>query len=93
MQYKYYTYIMTNKSNSVLYVGVTNDLWRRVGEHKQNLVDGFTKRYNAHKLVYYEIFNDIKQAIKREKQIKGWLRARKNELISSLNPEWNELFE
>ena len=93
MQYKYYTYIMTNKSNSVVYVGVTNDLWRRVGEHKQNLVDGFTKRYNAHKLVYYEIFNDIKQAIKREKQIKGWLRARKNELISSLNPEWNELFE
>lgn len=93
MQYKYYTYIMTNKSNSVLYVGVTNDLWRRVGEHKQNLVDGFTKRYNVHKLVYYEIFNDIKQAIKREKQIKGWLRARKNELISSLNPEWNELFE
>lgn len=84
---------MTNKSNSVLYVGVTNDLWRRVGEHKQNLVDGFTKRYNVHKLVYYEIFNDIKQAIKREKQIKGWLRARKNELISSLNPEWNELFE
>ena len=84
---------MTNKYNTVLYVGVTNDLVRRVYEHRNKLVKGFTAKYNIVKLVYYEIHEDIKEAIKREKQIKGWLRAKKEELIKTMNPSWKDLYE
>jgi putative endonuclease len=87
---EYYIYIMTNKSET-LYVGVTNNLQRRVLEHKDHLVEGFTKKYNITKLVYYGITNDVREAIAREKQIKGWLRQKKIDLIESTNPEWNDL--
>ena len=87
----YYVYILTNKHNTVLYIGVTNNIERRLYEHKNKLVDGFTKRYNLDKLVYYETTENILTAIEREKQLKGWTRAKKNELIKSLNPEWNDL--
>ena len=75
----------------VLYTGVTNDLKRRVYEHKQKLVDGFTKKYNVVKLVYYEVFKTIESAIKREKQIKRWRREWKTKLIEKVNPEWEDL--
>jgi len=88
---QYYVYIMTNKANMVLYTGVTNDLKRRVYEHKQKLVDGFTKKYNVVKLVYYEVFKTIESAIKREKQIKRWRREWKTKLIEKVNPEWEDL--
>ena len=87
---QYYVYIMTNKSRT-LYTGVTNNLERRVLEHKQKLVQGFTSKYNINKLVYYEVTNDIYSAISREKEIKGWLRAKKIGLIESKNPEWRDL--
>ena len=87
----YYVYMLTNKSNTVLYTGVTNDLLRRVYEHRNHLVDGFTSKYNTCKLVYYDITDDVRSAIEREKQLKGWTRTRKDELINSLNPEWNDL--
>lgn len=87
----YYIYIMTNKINKVVYTGVTNDLQRRVDEHKRGETEGFTKRYNVHKLVYAEKFDKIKEAIMREKQIKSWSRKRKNELIEKVNPEWSEI--
>jgi len=89
---QYYVYILTNKSGT-LYTGVTNDLVRRVFEHKNQMVDGFTKRYNLKYLVYYETTNDVHEAIAREKQIKGWLRAKKLQLINSLNPAWKDLSE
>ena len=85
-----YVYIMTNRSK-VLYTGVTSDLTPRVYEHKEKLVEGFTKRYNLTMLVYYEAGNDIRAAIQRGKQIKGWLRRRKIELIESMNPQWDDL--
>ena len=81
---------MTNKSGT-LYTGITNNLERRIFEHKQHLVEGFTKKYNITKLVYYEKTNDVREAIAREKQIKGWLRQKKVDLIESLNPEWKDL--
>ena len=87
-----YVYIMTNRSK-VLYIGVTSDLTRRVYQHKKKLVDRFTKRYNLTKLVYYEAGDDIRSAIQREKQIKGWLRSRKIELIEAMNPQWDDLSE
>ncbi len=87
----YYVYILTNKSSRVMYIGVTNNLERRVYEHKQELVEGFTKRYHVHKLVYFETTTDVRSAIEREKQLKGWLRARKNALVESVNPEWKDL--
>ena len=87
----YYVYILTNKSNSVMYVGVTNDLKRRIYEHKNELMDGFTKRYHVNKLVYYEQSKDIKNAISREKRLKGLLRIKKNELVESKNPQWEDL--
>ena len=90
---QYYVYLLTNKSNSVIYCGVTNDLVRRVYEHKNKLVEGFTKKYNVNKLVYYEIFKNIEGAILREKQIKGWVREKKNALVLSMNPNWNDLYE
>ena len=86
----YFVYIMTNKSGT-LYTGITNNLERRIFEHKQHLVEGFTKKYNITKLVYYEKTNDVREAIAREKQIKGWLRQKKVDLIESLNPEWKDL--
>ena len=87
----YYVYIMTNQNNAVLYVGVTNNIERRVSEHKSGMFAGFTKRYNTHKLVYYEVTNDINTAIKREKQIKKWRRDKKESLISAFNPQWEEI--
>ena len=87
---QYYVYIMTNNSKT-LYTGVTNNLNRRVYEHKNKLIQGFTAKYNITKLVYFEIFNDINKAIEREKQIKGWLRSKKINLIESVNPEWTDL--
>ncbi|MCX5867579.1 MAG: GIY-YIG nuclease family protein [Proteobacteria bacterium] len=86
----YYIYIMTNKSRT-LYIGVTNDLIRRVYEHKNHLIEGFTKKYQITKLVYYEETNDIQEAISREKQLKGWLRKKKIDLIESINPDWQDL--
>lgn len=87
----YYVYIVTNFNNKVMYIGVTNDLQRRMYEHKHQLIDGFTKRYNINKLVYYEYTSDIKAAIAREKQLKGWTRIKKNELVQESNPEWKEI--
>ena len=88
----YYVYILASKKNGTLYIGVTNDLVKRVYEHKQNLVEGFTKKYNIHMLVYYEQTNDITSAITREKQMKAWKRQWKVELIEEKNPEWKDLY-
>jgi len=87
----YYVYIMTNWNNKVMYIGVTNDLERRVYEHKHRQKDSFTKRYSINKLVYYEHISDVNAAIAREKQIKGWVRKRKDELVETTNPEWDEM--
>ena len=87
----YYVYILTNKYNTVVYTGVTNNLERRLFEHKNHFVDSFSKKYNLNKLVYFETTNDVNSAIEREKQIKGWIRDRKNALIESVNPEWKDL--
>lgn len=87
----YYVYIVTNYGNTVVYTGITNNLARRVEEHKKGLVDGFTKRYKIYKLVYAEKFDDVKQAILREKQIKGYTRQKKNDLIDAVNPDWNSI--
>jgi putative endonuclease len=89
----YYVYIMTNKYNTVLYTGITNDLIRRVYENKNKLVEGFTAKYNLTKLVYYDICKDVKEAINREKQIKGWKREKKEKLIKGFNPDWKDLYE
>ena len=86
-----YVYFMTNQSNNVLYVGVTNSLSRRVGEHASGHGSTFTSKYNCHKLVYFEVFPDIMQAIAREKQIKHYKREWKNELVNRMNPEWRDL--
>ena len=97
LQKKYYVYLLTTWNNKVLYTGVTNNIERRMYEHKNKLNNGFTKKYNIHKLVYFEETDDIVTAIEREKQIKGWLRVKKNNLVESVNPNWhdlsNELFE
>ena len=87
---QYYVYILTNAKRT-LYTGVTNDLVRRMYEHRHKLVEGFTKRYNLSWLVYYETTNNIEAAIGREKQIKGWLRSKKVALIESSNPRWRDL--
>ena len=84
---KAYVYILSNKNRTVLYIGVTNNLERRIEEHKNGIGSVFTKRYNVHDLLYYEIHNNIKQAIKREKQLKEWKRIWKMDLIKTLNPE------
>ncbi len=84
---------MTNWKNTVLYVGVTNDLKRRVHEHREKLVEGFTKKYNLTKLVCYEVAGNVESAILREKQIKSWSRNRKNELVNSLNGKWLDLYD
>ena len=87
---EYYVYVMTNRSKT-LYVGVTNDLVRRVYEHKEKLVPGFTARYNLTQLAYYEGTSDVTVAIRREKEMKGWLRRKKVALIESVNPDWEDL--
>ena len=89
-----YVYILTNDHKNVMYVGVTNDLVRRMYEHKNHLDRGsFTARYNVERLVYYEYTNNPEAAIAREKQLKGWNRARKNKLVESRNPNWDDLYE
>ncbi len=87
----YYVYILTNWNNKVMYIGVTSDLNKRLYEHKNKLVKGFTKKYNVDKLVYYETSLDIRSAIEREKQLKKWRREKKNALVMSMNPEWVSL--
>ena len=89
----YFVYILSNWDDSVLYIGVTGNLQRRLYEHRNGFVDGFTKKYNLHKLVYYEYTNDVYSAISREKQLKKWVRAKKNALISQQNPGWKDLSE
>ncbi|NMB92176.1 MAG: GIY-YIG nuclease family protein [Parcubacteria group bacterium] len=90
--HQYYVYILTNKNNTVLYTGVTNDLIRRVYEHKNKLIPGFTMKYNICKLVYYETYDNIEDAIQREKRIKKWYRHWKIELINKFNPDWKDLY-
>ena len=89
----YYVYILTNKTNQVLYIGVTNDLKRRIREHQNEEIAGFTQKYHVHKLVFFEAFSDINEAIACEKQLKRWRRAKKNALIESKNPDWKDLSE
>ncbi len=86
-------YVLASKKNGTLYTGVTSDLVRRIYEHKQEIFSGFTKRYNVKMLVYYEMFDDMTQAIKREKTLKGWLRKRKIELIEKNNKNWDDLYD
>jgi putative endonuclease len=88
----YYVYILTNKRNGTLYIGVTSDLVRRVHEHKKGLIDGFTKRYGTKMLVYYEATESVTAAITREKQLKKWNRKWKLKLIEEFNPEWKDLY-
>ena len=92
MDRQYYVYILTNKSNNVLYTGITNSLSRRSFEHKQKLNSGFTKKYNLTKLVYYEMFDNVYDAIKREKQIKGGSRNDKIRLVDKVNKDWKDLY-
>jgi putative endonuclease len=92
MEKYYFVYIMTNKHNNVLYTGITNNLARRVFEHQKKLIKGFTEKYNAHKLVYYEVHEDAYSAISREKQIKGGSRQKKIELINGFNKDWKDLY-
>ncbi len=88
----YFVYIMSNGINTVTYTGVTSDISRRAWQHREKVFKGFTNKYNISKLVYYESFSDIREAIAREKQIKGGSREKKVALINSMNPEWNDLF-
>ena len=91
MSRQYYVYLLTNKSNRVLYTGVTSNLEQRIYQHRQKLVKGFTQKYNCYKLVYFEETSEIMAAIEREKEIKGWLRQKKNDLVERLNLEWQDL--
>jgi len=88
---RYYIYILASKRNGTLYIGVTSNLFKRIYEHKNNLIEGFTKKYNIHNLVYYEITEDVNSAIIREKQLKIWKRNWKIELIEKNNPGWKDL--
>ena len=88
-----YVYILASKRNGTLYVGVTSDLIKRIYEHKQNLVEGFTNKYTVHELVYYEVHSDIEAAILREKQIKKWNRRWKLRLIEEMNSKWRDLYQ
>jgi len=90
---QYYVYILASKKNGTLYIGVSNNLVRRVYEHKEGLVEGFIKKYSVKNLVYYEIHNSVYEAIKREKALKKWLRKWKIELIEKMNPTWKDLYE
>ena len=89
----FYVYILTNESNNVLYIGVTSDICERVYQHREQLVEGFTQKYNVHKLVYYEQFEEVYDAISREKQLKNWRRQWKIDLIEKENPDWVDLFD
>jgi putative endonuclease len=88
-----YVYIMANKPQGTLYIGVTSDIVKRVYQHKNDFVDGFTRKYELKRLVYYEVFDEIAEAIKREKQLKEWQRKWKIELIEKQNPKWEDLYE
>lgn len=88
----YFVYILANKPKKVLYVGITDDLVKRIGEHKNNIREGFTNKYNVHRLVYYEEIEDVQVAMAREKRLKRWNRQWKIELIENDNPEWNDLY-
>ena len=89
----YYVYILASATNYTVYIGVTGDLIRRVYEHREHLdPDSFTSQYDVHKLVYFEQTSDIRAALEREKQLKGWRRSKKNALIESMNPEWKDLY-
>lgn len=90
---QYFVYILTSSSNTVLYIGVTSDLVGRIWQHQNDLVDGFTKKYKVHKLVYYEIFEDIYEAISREKQLKAGSRQKKIALIEKENNKWGDLYD
>ncbi|MBR1648130.1 MAG: GIY-YIG nuclease family protein [Alphaproteobacteria bacterium] len=90
---QYYTYMLMNQNKSVIYTGVTGNLIKRIFEHKNKIFDGFTKKYNVDMLVYYEIYNDVDEAIKREKQIKNWHRDWKLNLIKGSNPEFKDLYD
>ena len=90
---QYYIYILTNWNDKVMYIGVTNNLKRRVYEHKNEIIDGFTKKYHVHKLVYYETTTEVKAALEREKQLKGWRREKKNSLVTDMNPNWKDLYD
>ncbi|MHB9019536.1 MAG: GIY-YIG nuclease family protein [Minisyncoccota bacterium] len=89
----YYVYIMASKRNGTLYVGITNDLIKIVGQHKGDIIEGFTKKYQVHILVYFEETSDVKVAISREKQLKKWNRAWKLKIIENKNPNWRDLYE
>ncbi|MCR5888155.1 GIY-YIG nuclease family protein [Hymenobacter sp. J193] len=89
----YYVYILTNANHAVLYIGITNDLPRRIYEHRTGLHPGFTRKYNVHHLTYWEQFTDVNAAIEREKQLKGGSRQKKLDLINAFNPEWQDLFD
>ncbi len=93
MEHRYFVYIMTNRHHTVLYTGVTNDLVRRVSQHRDKTIPGFTSRYNVDKLVFFEETSDVLAAIPREKQIKGGSRRRKIALIEGMNPGWRELYD
>lgn len=88
---QYFVYILMNWDHHVMYVGMTNHLERRIWEHRREFLPGFTKKYRVHKLVYYESTTGVRAAIEREKQLKGWTRAKKNALVSEMNPEWRDL--
>ena len=88
---QYFVYMVTNKGRTTLYIGITNSLMRRVSQHRQGEIPGFSARYNTNRLVYYEPYNDVRDAIAREKQLKGWSRKKKEALINSVNPEWTDL--
>ncbi|PLX25185.1 excinuclease ABC subunit C [Candidatus Parcubacteria bacterium] len=90
---QYFVYILTNKNNTVLYTGATNDLLARIWQHKNKVCPGFTSKYNTNKLVYYEIFEDAYEAISREKQIKNLLRSKKETLINKENPKWEDVYD
>ena len=93
MQKQYCVYIITNQNNGTLYIGVSGDLKRRIYEHKHKLIEGFSKRYDLEMLVYYEVFEDIRGAITREKYLKGKKRAFKLKIINSFNPQWRDLYD
>lgn len=92
MEKSYFVYILTTRKNTVLYTGVTSDLMGRIYQHKNGLIEGFTKRYSVNRLVYYEVYSDANKAIHREKCIKKWKRDWKMKLINEMNPEWNDLY-
>ena len=94
MEFHYYVYIMSNRTHTTIYIGMTNNLLRRVDEHRNKLFpESFTAKYGIDRLVYFEATNDVNAAIQREKQLKSWSRKRKNALIESMNPEWDDLYE